>query len=270
MIQTGHSTSCSSLARSSLAAPSREHVEPLILAPRLHSGYPDPNWTHPTGADAMRMRLVKPIKAQPRLVTAVLAGLLLSLALPHGWSQATRLLTAWDCSTALYLILALAMMALSNIDEIRDRADLHDEGQLVILGLTTVTSLVSLGGIMLELAMAKTLKDQGAWRHISIAAITVVLSWSFLHTIFAVHYAHEYYAGPGAELARGLVFPGDDSPDYWDFMYYSFVIGTACATADINLTSKTMRRLTTLHCIVAFFFNTTILALTVNIGAGFF
>ena len=117
-----------------------------------------------------------------------------------------------------------------------------------------------------DVALAKSLKDQGEWRHVALAASTVVLSWTFLHTIFAVHYAHEYYSGPD----RGLEFPGDEPPDYWDFIYYSFVIGTACATADVNVASKGLRRITTLHCIVAFFFNTTILALTVNIGASFF
>jgi uncharacterized membrane protein len=220
--------------------------------------------------DAMQTKFVKPIKAQPRLVTAVLFGGLLALILPDGWRHATRLLLAWDCSTGLYLVLALAMMARSNIDRIRFRAALQDETQMVILGLVTITALVSLVGIMVELGTAKTLKSQGVWRHIALAGITVFLSWTFLHTIFAVHYAHEYYAGPGDDLAQGLEFPGDATPDYWDFMYYSFVIGTACATADVNIISKSMRRLTTLHCIIAFFFNTTILALTVNIGAGFF
>jgi uncharacterized membrane protein len=123
---------------------------------------------------------------------------------------------------------------------------------------------------MVELALAKSLKVQGGWQHIALAGITVVLSWSFLHTMFAVHYAHEYYAGPEDEPGKGLEFPGHEPPDYWDFMYYSFVIGTACATADVNVTSRRIRRITALHCIVAFFFNTTILALTVNIGASFF
>lgn len=218
----------------------------------------------------MRTKLVGHIKAQPRLVTAVLLGGLLSFALPGGWRQATRLLVAWDCSTGLYLVLALAMMARSTIDRIRDRAAMQDEAQMVILGLTTITALVSLAGIMLELAAAKAMKTHGVWQHIALAGTTVFLSWSFLHTMFAVHYAHEYYAGPEDEPAQGLEFPGQEPPDYWDFVYYSFIIGTACATADVNITSKRMRKITTLHCIVSFFFNTTILALTVNIGAGFF
>jgi uncharacterized membrane protein len=177
---------------------------------------------------------------------------------------------AWDCSTGLYLVLALTMMAGSTIDRIRDRATIQDEGQMVILGLTTATALVSLAGVMVELSRAKSLKGKAGWEHVALAAITVLLSWSFLHTMFAVHYAHEYYSPDEDGTAEGLEFPGHEPPDYWDFMYFSFVIGTACATADVNVTGKRLRRLTMLHCIVAFFFNTTILALTVNIGAGFF
>jgi uncharacterized membrane protein len=212
------------------------------------------------------MRLLNPIKAQPRLITAALVGMISYLILPGRVS--TRLLTAWDCATGLYLVLALAMMARSNIERIRVRAAMQDEGKMAILGLTTVTALVSLAAIMVELAAAKKLVSHGAWEHIALAGMTVLLSWTFLHTMFAVHYAHEYYVGPEDE--QGLAFPGGDSPDYWDFLYYSYVIGTACATADVNVTSKRMRRLTTLHCVVAFFFNTTILALMVNISAGFF
>ncbi|MDG3004438.1 DUF1345 domain-containing protein [Paludisphaera mucosa] len=217
----------------------------------------------------MRMNLLASLKTQPRLVTAVVLGVLLWFVLP-GWPPSTRLLAAWDCSTGLYLVLAMGMMARSTIDRIRGRAESQDEGQLVILGLTTVTALVSLGGIMFELATAKSLEGRDSWRHVALAAMTVVLSWTFLHTMFAVHYAHEYYSPEGDGASEGLEFPGDDDPDYWDFMYYAFVIGTACATADVNVASRLMRRLTALHCIIAFFFNTTILALMVNIGAGFF
>ena len=212
----------------------------------------------------MKSRIIKPIQAQPRLVSAVILGVVLGLTLPG--RTATRLLVAWDCATGLYLVLALGMMARSNVERIRLRAAAQDEGRMVILMLTTVPALVSLVGVMVELARAKTYSGPDRWQHIALAGITVLLSWTFLHTIFAVHYAHEYYSGP----KDGLEFPGDEPPDYWDFVYYAFTIGTACATSDVNVTDKLMRRITTFQSIAAFFFNTTILALTVNIGAGFF
>jgi uncharacterized membrane protein len=212
----------------------------------------------------MKPDFLKSIRAQPRLITAGLVGGLLCFVLPG--RGANRLLLAWDCSTGLYLVLALTMMARSNLDRLRSRAAIQDEGQAVILGLTTLTAVVSLAGVMMELALAKSRKDQGEWPHVALAVTTVVLSWSFLHTIFAVHYAHEYYSGP----EHGLEFPGGEPPDYWDFVYYAYVIGTACATADVNTTSRRMRKITTFHCVVAFFFNTTVLALAVNIGASFF
>jgi uncharacterized membrane protein len=218
----------------------------------------------------MRRNPVMILKAQPRFFTAAALGVLLWILLPVQWLPSTRRLVACDSATGLYLMLAFVMMARSSIDRIRYRATMQDEGQMVILGLTIIAALVSLAGVVEEMTTAKMLKGQAEWQHVALAALTVLLSWSLTHTMFAVHYAHEFYDGPDDELSPGLEFPGHEAPDYWDFVYYSFVIGTACATADINVTSKTMRRLTTIHCVVAFFFNTTILALMVNIGAGFF
>jgi uncharacterized membrane protein len=215
------------------------------------------------------MNPVRFLRAQPRFFTAALVGALLWSWLPHDWRPSTRLLAAWDCATGLYLILAVVMMARSNIDQIRYRAALQDEGQVMILILTVITALISLAGTMTEMAAAKALKPLNGWQHIVLAGLTVLLSWTFAHTIFAIHYAHEYFAGPENDLVEGLAFPGHEPPDYWDFVYYSFIIGTASATADISITSRTIRRITTLHCVFAFFFNTTILALTVNVGAGF-
>ncbi len=218
----------------------------------------------------MRTNPLRLFRAQPRFFSSVLVGTILWFLLPQAWSSSTRLLVAWDFATGLYLVLATTMVARSDIERIRSRAAAEDEGQFVILGLTIVTALVSLVGVMFVMATAKSLKGHESALHIALAVSTVLLSWTFLHTMFAIHYAHEYYDAKGSQTLTSLEFLDTDQPDYWDFVYYSFVIGTACATADVNIRSRMMRRLTTVHCVVAFFFNTTILALTVNIGAGFF
>jgi uncharacterized membrane protein len=105
---------------------------------------------------------------------------------------------------------------------------------------------------------------------VGIAAATILCSWFFVHLIFAIHYAHDYYGRGGTR--GGLVFPGDKDgaaePDYWDFLYFSFTIGAASQTSDVAVVSRRMRRLVLAHTVVAFLFNTTILALAVNVGAG--
>ncbi len=94
---------------------------------------------------------------------------------------------------------------------------------------------------------------------------TILLSWAFMHTIFALHYAREYYGEGADRRIGGLVFPGNEEPDYWDFLYYSLVIAMTAQVSDVQITSRTIRRLSTVHGVVAFFFNVTVLALTVNI-----
>ena len=208
--------------------------------------------------------MIRYLKARPVLTISICAGAIVWLLLPDAIRQSTRLLLGWDTVTALYLVLVFWTMLHSDTKKIRARAAAQDEGRIMMLGLTSFTAVVSLAAIVAELSTAKELSGIAKSEHIGLAALTVFLSWTFLHTIFAVHYTHEYYSGKDG----GLEFPGGDkTPDYWDFMYYSFIIGTAAATADVNILSPIIRRTTMAHCIVAFFFNTTILALTINIGA---
>jgi uncharacterized membrane protein len=92
-----------------------------------------------------------------------------------------------------------------------------------------------------------------------------LLSWAFIHTIFALHYAHEFYD----VTAGGLAFPqGSADPDYWDFVYFSFVIGMTSQVSDVAVTSKELRRIVTAHGMLSFVFNAALLALTVNLAAG--
>ena len=105
-----------------------------------------------------------------------------------------------------------------------------------------------------------------------LACLAVVASWLLVHTTFAIHYAHFYYGDPDGkgplEERGGLQFPGDAPPDYWDFMYYSYVVGMTCQVSDVQVTLHHMRRLTLIHGVLSFFFNTGVLALAINILAG--
>ena len=104
----------------------------------------------------------------------------------------------------------------------------------------------------------------------SLAAITLVSSWLITQTLFALHYAHDFYASRARGQPDGLLFPGTTEPEYGDFMYFACIIGTSAQTADVSITSTPMRRVGLVHCVLAFFFNTTVLALTINIAAGLF
>jgi uncharacterized membrane protein len=127
-----------------------------------------------------------------------------------------------------------------------------------------IAAAASLGAILSELSTA-----QGATRtgmQLALATATIVLSWTFVHTIFALHYAHEYYGERGAKH-DGLNFPGEQKPDYWDFAYFSFVIGMTSQVSDVAIASRPIRRTATAHGIFSFFFNVTLVALMVNIAA---
>ena len=102
--------------------------------------------------------------------------------------------------------------------------------------------------------------------------VAIGSTWCLMHTLFALHYAHTYFSlhhGPRAEPGRtGLLFPGGEPTSYWDFAYFSFVIGMTAQTSDVVITSLRMRQLVLFHGLMAFVFNTTIVAITINILAG--
>ena len=176
-----------------------------------------------------------------------------------------RGLIGWDIGIGLYVILAFEMMARSNVHEIRRRAATQDEGAIVILVLTVATALASLLAIVALLGTSTAGAARQRSSELILATITIVLSWAFIHTMFALHYAHEFYDPDGG---GGMAFPGGgEEPDYWDFVYFSFVIGMTSQVSDVGVTTKAVRRTVAAHGVVSFFFNAALLALTVNIAA---
>jgi uncharacterized membrane protein len=207
------------------------------------------------------------IRKHPRVFIGILAGVAVGVALhvvpSSRWVM--RALVGWDLGALLYVILTFGMMARSDVDAIRLHASSQDEGAVGILFLTVASALASLLAIVFllgKVGMGDTPK-QGS--DLVLATSTIVLSWTLIHTIFSVHYAHEFYGDGGV---GGLAFPGDEKePDYWDFVYFSFVIGMTSQVSDVGITSKEIRRTVAAHGIVSFFFNAALLALTVNIAA---
>lgn len=209
-------------------------------------------------------KYVRIVRARPRLFICAAIGLcVLAALLLTDWRIASRLLITWDVGIALYLGLVLHLATAADAHHIRRRARLQDEGQVAILVLTAVAALASLGAIFALLGSGNS-RQAG---DLFLATITIVISWAFTHTMFALHYAHEYYDENGGK-GGGMSFPGEnEEPDYWDFLYFSFVIGMCAQVSDVTVTCKPIRRTVFAHSVVSFIFNAALLALTVNIAA---
>ena len=208
-------------------------------------------------------RFVRIVRARPRLFLCAALALVIIMLLPGDWRWSTRFLVGWDIGAAVYLAFSFAAMADCDTAHIRRRSALMDEGRIAILVFTASAALATLAAIIIELG-DKT-ATHNPW-HLALAGVTLALSWASTHTIFALHYAHEFYA-ENRYVDGGLAFPGKDKPDYWDFMYFSLVVGMTSQVSDVAVTAKAIRRTVMAHGVVSFFFNATLVALVVNIAA---
>ncbi len=206
-----------------------------------------------------------------RLAFCTAAGALLFLLLPHSLRPTERLALGWVVGAGLFLCLTALIINGVPPEMLRRRARQLDPRRWVILAIIVAAAAISLFALGFTLQKEP---DETALRLASrllLAGLTVVVSWTLTHTTFALHYAHHYYGdgpAPGPEDDRGgLAFPGNELPDYWDFLYFSFVVGMTCQVSDVQVTSRGMRRLTLFHGVLAFFFNTVILALAINLLA---
>ena len=202
------------------------------------------------------------VYARPRTFVALALGIVSFFLLPSSVRLVTRLLLGWDTFATLYLVLVYFMMWRSEHHSVKRNAILQDDGRFLILLVTALGAFASIAAIVLELGGTHHAVPQ-----LVIATGTIALSWAVVHTAFALHYAHDYYRGsePG-----GLQFPSgekQDHADYWDFVYFSLVIGMTAQVSDVGVTDKTIRRTATVHGIIAFVYNTALLALMVNIAA---
>ena len=209
-------------------------------------------------------RLVRIVRARPRLFISIAVSVIIALLLTGLPSRAERALIGWDVGVTLYLIAAYQLIATGTDKTMRRWAALEDEGRFGVLFLTVGAALASLAAIVILLI--STHGGQRAPHELVLAGVTILLSWAFIHTIFGLHYAHEYYGERGGK-SGGLNFPGDEKPDYWDFVYFSFVIGMTSQVSDVTISSRSIRRTVAAHGIVAFLFNAALLALMVNIAA---
>ena len=217
-----------------------------------------------------RSIVMRQIRARPRLLGAIVLALLTFAVAPHllGVHLASRLLLSWNAGVGVYLVLAAIMVLRTSHERLCWRARVQDEGRVVVLISVILGSFACLAAIFVELATVKDMHGLLKTTHVALTVATVASSWAFIHLMFALHYAHDYYLDQGRGGDGGLIFPGTDKPGYVDFLYFAAVIGTSGQTADVAFSSSAMRRWGLLHCVLAYAFNTTVLALTINIASG--
>jgi uncharacterized membrane protein len=218
------------------------------------------------------------IAARARLYVAVAIGIAVYVALHFGiltgWLSGERLkpALAWIVVTATYLVSTIWMMRHADQSSIRARAAAIDVGLWESISIATLAGAFSLFAVAIVLEGARSLTGGERLVALAIGALTVILSWATLHVIYAVHYAHIYYDPAerkhAGKVRGGLEFPGTKEPDYWDFVYFSFVVGMTCQVSDVQITARHLRHLATAQGIVAFFYNTVVVALAVNVVAG--
>lgn len=208
----------------------------------------------------------KVVRNRPRLVFAIVAGLIVGLALPGQLSVVTQALIGWNVTVWFYLCLMGWLMMRASPAKVRSIADQEDKSGVVILTIMSISAVVSLAAIVLELSTLKGLSLSHRLAHYAFTGSTVFGSWFLVATLFTFHYARMFYRSPPEQRALG--FPNKEAnPDYWDFLYFSFTIAVAAQTSDISVMSRSMRKTVLAQSILSFLFNVAIFGLSINIAA---
>lgn len=202
--------------------------------------------------------------AHARILLATVVAIVVWFAV-RDFMPVTRFLIAWNVGVWLFLILALKMMTTATVTDLRKRAGLEEEGRVATLILVTLATAAAFVALGLELSQALQDKAPDQTLRVAIALAAIFGSWLFVNFAFALHYAHEVYR---TKLSiNALNFPNEKEPDYWDFLYFAMVLGTTFQTSDVEIRSRILRRTAMVQGLVAFLFNTAIIALTVSVAS---
>ena len=215
--------------------------------------------------------LGRSVQNRPHFFIALIFGVVVAslLAWLTSWKWSTILLASWNGSISLYLLHVWKLMRSADHSQMQQQAKKQDESKWVIMLIVLLAITMSLVAILVQLSQLPS-GHYEKLGHVALALLTIISAWLFMHTVFALHYAHDFYMALSRnEENGGLDFPGTEHPTYPDFLYFSYIIGTSAQTADVSITNKHMRLLNLFHAVLSFCFNTTILAICINVAAGF-
>lgn len=202
-----------------------------------------------------------------RLWAAAAAGVFGWLAARHlNAPVSSHVLIGWDACALVYVTTTWRLFLTADEAEVRRRAAAEDEKPSAILAIILVAILMSLAAVIAAMLNVKKAEPSVQAITAACAGATLVLSWVVLHSVFTLHYAHRHF-GDGTDKP-GFLFPGEPATTYRDFVYLAFSIGATFQVSDNNVLTAKLRNLVTAQAVCAYFYNTAVLALGINIIAG--
>lgn len=207
-------------------------------------------------------------RTHPRLSSAAALGIAVGILAPAD-SIISKILFGWNAGVWAYLVLMLWLTARAKAPDVKRIAEVEDENAGLVLFVVCIAAIASLATIAFELAGSRDLETTRKLLHYGFTALTVIGSWLLIGVIFSVHYARLFYTwggkDPALRFAEGLT-----TPNYWDFLYFSFTISAAVQTSDVGVATRDLRKIVLAQSLIGFLFNTAILGFSINIAAGLF
>jgi uncharacterized membrane protein len=207
-------------------------------------------------------------RTHPRLSSATALGVAVGILAPAD-SIISKILFGWNAGVWTYLILMLWLTARAKAPDVKRIAEVEDENAGLVLFVVCIAAMASLATIAFELAGSRDLETTRKLLHYGFTALTVIGSWLLIGVIFSVHYARLFYTWDGKDLALRFA-EGLKTPNYWDFLYFSFTISAAVQTSDVGVATRDLRKIVLAQSLIGFLFNTAILGFSINIAAGLF
>ena len=222
--------------------------------------------------NSAEVSLFEKINSIQRLIICVAIGTIVYFIVDRrAFDTLTHLMIGWDVFSICMIVISWITFFMTGTDDIRKLCKTQDSSRPIIFVIILISTLASLLAVLLLIITKKEGSVSASWR-LPISILGMLFSWILIHTIFAFRYAHIYYGNHKSKLntdAGGLEFPGDTKPDYLDFAYFSFVLGMTFQVSDVQITSQRLRRMAMFHGLISFGFNTIMIALTINLIAGY-
>jgi len=211
-------------------------------------------------------------QTHPRLTIAIglgfAAGLAAAFVAPN-IALTSKCLIAWNVAVWVYMALIMVRTFKSNAEDVRRIAEIEDENAGLVLVVVCVAAIASLAAIVLELQGIQGMSSSDKATHYAFTGFTIIGSWLVTGVIFSLHYARLFYTWDGEDAALRFA-DGEQNPDYWDFLYFSFTLSVAVQTSDVGVATRDLRKVVLAQSLIGFLFNTSILGFSINIAAGLF